>query len=331
MFGMFSEPKQYTVLHTVNDTDSKVLGVTIDHWFGVKRATYTNFSNVLELENVSRGDYIEQILPVLENYTTIVFNGMTELFSAIIDKLQGKRIFVMYHGSPTLHSDNEYENFMFKLILQKSVENKIEGIIFVKEGLEKIFARLGHKAFHLPNKIGELLDKEVSTPSIFKVGALSQHLLWNKNLYNQILAGLSVKDTEVFVNVDKIKLGYLAEEPRIKSVGVIADPKEFQNFLATLDINLNVTLTEAYPMNIIESLQVGIPCLTSRTNHIYDRNTVLSNYLIVDEFDNPQAITAKLHDIMNNYDEIVTEILKFRTTLKAENQQKWDEFLATLN
>ncbi len=329
MNRLFSR-KNYKVMHTQKTPELRILGVCIDQWFGVKKATYGNFDNVLELENISRGDYIDQIMPILNDYDVIIFNGMTELFSALIDQLTGKRIFVMYHGSPTLHSENEYENFMFKLILQKSIEKKIEGIIFIKKDLEKLFSVLGHNTMHLPNRVGNFVDNKKLLHSEYKIGVLSQLLLWNKNLYNQILAAISLENTQVYVNVDKNMLGYLAEEKRITSVGVIRDPVEFENFLSSLDINMNVTLTEAYPMNIVESLQAGIPCLTSRTNHIFDESDILSKYLVVDDFDNASTIADKLKEVMTNYREIVTEILVFRVKLKEKNDKLWADFLASL-
>ncbi len=329
MINLFKS-KNFRINHTQKNPESKILGVCIDEWFGVKKATYGNFENVLELQNISRGDYIEQIMPVINAYDVVIFNGMTELFSALIDKLSGKRVFVMYHGSPTLHSDNEYENFVFQLILQKSFEKNIEGIIFIKKDLEKLFGALGHNTMHLPNRMGNFVDNKKVLHSEYKIGVLSQLLLWNKNIYNQILAAISLENTQVYVNVDKSKLGYLAEESRITSVGVIQDPVDFEKFLSSLDINMNVTLTEAYPMNIIESLQVGIPCLTSRTNHIFEESEILSKYLVVDDFDNASAIANKLKEIMTNYGEIVTEIHQFRIKLKEKNDKLWEEFLNSL-
>ncbi|MNN86015.1 hypothetical protein D3C81_2033700 [compost metagenome] len=70
------------------------------------------------------------------------------------------------------------------------------------------------------------------------------------------------------------------------------------------DINLYVTFTECSPMVPLESLELGIPCVTGN-NHHYFKGTKLEDYLIVKSEDDINEIVDKIKICVEKKSEII--------------------------
>ena len=74
--------------------------------------------------------------------------------------------------------------------------------------------------------------------------------------------------------------------------------------MAKNDINFYVTFTECAPLIPLESLELGVPCITSN-NHHYWKDTKLEKYLVVEKADNVNAIYKKASYCLEHKDEVL--------------------------
>lgn len=80
------------------------------------------------------------------------------------------------------------------------------------------------------------------------------------------------------------------------------------------DVNLYVTFSECAPMLPLESLEVGVPCITGNNHHFF-KGTELEKYLVVNNETDVEEIKKKIDKCIKEKD----TILKLYKTWKKEN------------
>ena len=125
----------------------------------------------------------------------------------------------------------------------------------------------------------------------------------------------------------------LVDEARSSVMGEINDRnigylkrQDLLNRMAQNDLNLYVTFTECSPVVPLESLELGVPCITGN-NHHYFRNSKLYDYLVVKSEDNIDEIYSKARIAIENKDEIIKLYKSWKKDYDVFFNQKLLEFL----
>ena len=74
--------------------------------------------------------------------------------------------------------------------------------------------------------------------------------------------------------------------------------------IASNDINIYTTFVECAPLIPLESLELGVPCITSN-NHHYWEGTELEKYLVVNAPDNIIEIKKQIDLVLKNKEKII--------------------------
>lgn len=95
-------------------------------------------------------------------------------------------------------------------------------------------------------------------------------------------------------------------------------------------INLYVNFTDNNNLEFIKSMDNGIPCILGN-NEIIDKNSKLSDYLVVKSDDNIDEIASKIDQIPKIKDDILKEYKKFREEYSVCVEKLKNTFLETKN
>jgi glycosyltransferase involved in cell wall biosynthesis len=68
--------------------------------------------------------------------------------------------------------------------------------------------------------------------------------------------------------------------------------------LAHCDLALYLSFSESWGQVITECIAMGIPCLCSDNNGIFDNNEILSGFLVVSANDNPKLIAQQIEKVL---------------------------------
>ena len=96
--------------------------------------------------------------------------------------------------------------------------------------------------------------------------------------------------------------------------------------MAKNDINFYVTFSECAPLIPLESMELGVPCITGNNHHYWD-NTQLEEYLIVNETDNVIKIYEKAKKCLENKKKILEIYKKWKTKYDEESKKSVERFL----
>ena len=159
-----------------------------------------------------------------------------------------------------------------------------------------------------------------------KIGVLAFHN-FNKNIHNQVLAGLSIKNSLLYVQ-NKAEFSYLKDyQNRIISRPNYLSHNGFVRLLQSMTINMYISFSETWGNIILESMAGGVPCLASNTSSIFNSNDFLRNSLVIDKSDNSQSIFSKAKRVLDNYNEISFQCVKHVNELNKLADDKLKEFL----
>lgn len=292
--------------------------VVISHpnWIGVGNVAKDNFKYNVTLKEVETEKEAEILANTIVKYgyKTIIFNGFANGWEWIAKSMrkinQDIVIKVIWHGSHSLLSEY-YDVIAFQTIHTLYKEKVLNEFIFVKESLYEFYKAQGYNASFLMNNI-KIIDKdkylsnENEKDEKIRIGLYASGDRWVKNFYNQLSAISLIKN----VVVDCIPLNYntnfFADAFNIQVTGKSSNiPRdELWKRMAKNDINLYVTFTECAPLLPLESLELGVPCITGN-NHHYFKGSELEKYLVVDKADDIMAIYNQIMTVLENKDKVM--------------------------
>src|SRR5262249_45390105 len=113
---------------------------------------------------------------------------------------------------------------------------------------------------------------------------------------------------------------------RIIEHGILPS-KEFLELLGQMHANLYISLTECYPMTVLESLALGVVCLLGNISPIFEPRPDLVQSLIVSQHDNPYAIAKRLSAVLDKRAEIVPRAQEYLLELNRIAEKRWQDFL----
>lgn len=303
---------------------------TGNNWQGINVATKQLFDNsVFEIpQYFSRNIYSEDEFKLLVkninlfDFKLVVFSGFPDYFSSLVKNIKTIKA-VIFHGS--LSEFNENNNQLAKIFDLYKL-NHIQKIAFIKKDLKEYFENLlGIKSYHLINKtnISENIQKYTVSRGN-NIGVFGNDT-FNKNLITQIAGGLLIPDSKVHI-ISECETSFLNNPDRI-----IKHEKSERNFflglMGSMNINSHLSFSESWGQLVTESLALGVPCLTSDNNGIFDYDDYLAGKLIVSQYDNPLAIADQIKKVLENRDEISKRGVDYIKKLNKISDEKLKEFL----
>lgn len=306
------------------------LAIVSPDFRGVKSATREMISSVIEVSNIhSRRKAREVAFKVLAHKPKkILISGYAkghDVLAEEIHKIQpGVRLFVLIHSAFIWFDMYPVENPVFERFIELAKSGVVEKVGFCKRDLAEYFASLGVNAFFVMNRFSleEASFKKLDKKNI-NIGIFGQNQ-WHRNITNQVVGALMVKNTKLHVN--EMANHFFLDKTRIKVYGILPKP-EFLKIYKKIDINMYVSMTDCFPMVVIESMQNGIPCLVSDTSDVYGFSPKLKKWLTVSTIDGPIGIAKKLQEVIDNHSAIQAEIKNYLPILKQKVEASIEEFL----
>ncbi|KAI3654775.1 hypothetical protein MP228_000155 [Amoeboaphelidium protococcarum] len=291
-------------------------------------------------------------------------NRMIEFAYILRHYMPNVQIIFIYHGSIS-QPFHEAEASLVNDMIIAAQEGVIDRVGVVKNGIENSFKAMGVDAVEIWNfpdmpiglrSVNSVLNVRALTlmnstkaitsvvafdPSVRNASTSQSHITqeprwnvgvfgssWNhKNVFVQIMALCRIPNIKIHV-LEKPKLPYLEHcQSEIISHGRFIPHDQFIQLIQSMDINLYVSLTECFPMTIIESITVGIPALTSATSPIYTLDPVLQQFLVINELDSPDYIADAVIRIMQNYDTITDRLWDYMPYLHMKAREQMEILL----
>ena len=217
-------------------------------------------------------------------------------------------------------------------LIQATQDGHVDAIGSVKEGFSTMFTAFGARAvFTVPNfpYVMPVLPtlKYSSRDGRVHIGILVSSDGFHKNVGTQFVAACSVPNAVIHITMlPQFEYARRCAAPVV--VTGLLPHAQFLQELVRMDIVMYVSLTECYPMLVVEAMSLGIPVVVSRTHHILDSDDLLRSSLVVDEADNPAAILAKLLEAVEHRGELRLRLLALATCLRREAEFEWGAVLA---
>ncbi len=314
--------KNYIIFHNKN-------------WLGVTSATKELFDNIVDCGELYRKSDIEKIgNEIIDNNISQVFfsslsMGQDDLIKYIKAKNKKIKIKVYWHGSHSQVLDvYGWERNVEIIKLHK--KGYIDVFASCKESLNKFYLNQNYKAKFLTNKVTtnvKPLSKE--NRNGIKVGIYAAKCDdWRKNMFTQIASISLVENAEI----DMVPLNETAIDysniigAKISGLDKPLSRDKLIERMSLNDVNLYVTFSECAPMLPLESLEMGVPCITGN-NHHYFKNNELEKYLVIKNEDNPEEIKEKIELCIKNKDKIIELYNKFKKENLKESQKQVKEFI----
>ena len=254
--GGAQQPERPPVVE-ISDAAVPVLAVVARGWYGVTTSTRSNFPNLMLWDGESPSIIARSLLE--SDYSTIVFSGMPVAVARaarIIKSRDPERVLLVhYHGSFTQCAQPIILD-RFQRVLGLARDGVVERIGCAKAGMAEALRATGITATYLPYRIvapQQVERRPAGSPR--RIGVFVRDIL-RKNAHTQLVAALMMENVEVHAN-DAPDLSYLPGGHRIVEHGELPN-EEFTELLGQMDLNLYVSLSECYPMVVVESMILSL-------------------------------------------------------------------------
>lgn len=266
-----------------------------------------------------------------QNFKKIIFSGYVTYFKILIEeiyRLSGVKSYLIYHGSfSTNREDNITAKILYEILeLQKS--GKIKRIGFVKKGMSETLSTIASVDSvkidlftNIPGKRNVVeLDKRNHHVGVFT------HDQYRKNIDNQIAAALMIDDTLVHTK-RYYDYEYLFSDNKIVLHSNFDNHESFLCLLGSMDVNMYVSFSECFGQVITESMAAGVPCLAANNSGVFDFDKELFKLLVVQEYDNSNAIYRQLQHVLNIKETIKDQLISYVHLLNQKSIESKINFL----
>ncbi len=286
-----------------------VVSICHPRWQGVRSAAEGHTPNLLITPEIapSEIDAIAERL-VRSGATHFIsegfFAGYAELLARLRQRMPAARIFSVVHGSFFQMVDNAELPGILRQLDAMRREGILDRVGFCKPGMAQALQRLGFPAFEVMNRVpGRATPPSRSWRSparvFIPVGGQSR-----KNPHTQRIAALLAEGIGEVHVATRLDLQYLPaaamEKVRVK-VHETLDRARTRQLMEQSDLVLYVTISECAPMVPLESLAVGVPCLTGNNHRLFDDFPELVRLLVVSREDDAWAIAEAISRVQREY------------------------------
>ena len=254
--------------------------------------------------------------------------GSIEFARMLRAQVPAVRILFVYHGAPS-QPFHVAESTLVADLIDAENAGTVDAIGAIKAGFAETLERFGaRRVFSVPNfpsVAGALPSSKYSSrDGRVHIGVFASTDALHKNAATQIVAACSVRGAVVHVT-------FLPAVAYLRSCDiVVAGFLPHGRFLAEvsrMDVLSYVTLTECFPMLVLEAASAGVPVVVSRTHRIFDSDPVLADALVVAEADTPSEIAVKLAGAAGNADSLHWRLLRLTSCLRREAELAWGQEL----
>lgn len=309
------------------------------NWFGPSIATKELFENTLGIEELHAEMITAHIADYLANCGArlLIFSSFSIGWDTLVHRIKERKpditIKVLWHGSLALNTE-AYDWDMFCTVLRLYKTGLIQSLGFVKKSMADFFRQKGYRAefvanqVTVPEKLLSSLPPKTPRDKI-RIGIYSSEGRWVKNVFNQFAAASLFEGAEINCVPLSDKSVILSRFFAFDLTGSYTNLKR-ENLLRLLgenDVNLYVTFTECAPLLPLESLEMGVPCLTGN-NHHYWQGTALEKYLVVDRADDCTAIYSQARLCLENKDEILRLYRQWKKDYNKKSIMSVNRFLS---
>ena len=298
------------------------------NWLGTTYATKELFQYTIAIEEVYLWDYIERIAVMIcdRKPKLVVFSAFAEGWENLARKIKEIDKKIEEHSAFPLFQ--RQKTIFYSKIIRLHKDGVVSSLGFVKKSMADFYNAKGYRAefvmnnFTLKNKY-----KKPKSTNFTKIGLYASGDRWVKNFYNQLSAASLVKDSLVECIPISEKIYEIANMLKLNVVGN-REPIEREILfgkMAENDINLYVTFVECAPMLPLESLELGVPCITGNNHHYWEGHE-LRKYLVVDQADNSMAIYEKIKYCLDNKEKIMELYKEWKREYDKKAKENLDNF-----
>ncbi len=316
--------------------DSVVAIYRID-WLGTANATKELFENAVGVRGVTGelvGYFADKLLKKAPKM--IVFSAFDETWFDVVLAIKQKnpklKIKVIWHGGNALNIE-EPDFTILKTLLEFNKKGLINSIAFVKKSMFDFYKTKGYNCEFLMNTVNienkeKYLPRNVAKDEKVRIGVYASGDRWVKNFYNQLSAASMIENHVI----DCIpKSPKTVEFAKMIDANVVGESKpvnreDLLGRLARNDVNVYVTFTECAPVIPLESMELGVPCITSN-NHHYWEGTELEKYLVVDAADNIIEIQKQIEVALKNKKKIMKLYDEWKKEYEKECAKNFKAFM----
>lgn len=320
----------------LNKQEEQYVAIHHPEWIGVTNATKDTFKDTLSLSEQYTIKEAQKIAKAIidSGKKMVIFNAFAYGWQYIAEEIKkidtNVKIKIMWHGGNALLSE-PYDWDVFNIMLDLYNKNIVDEFGFVKKSLYEFYKEKGYKVSFVMNNI-QIKEKEKyikkDKESNLKIGLYASGDRWVKNTYNQISAVSLIKNATLDCIPLNEKIIGIARRYNVNITGEFGNVsrEEMYNRLANNDINVYVTFTECAPLIPLESLELGVPCITG-DNHHYFEGTQLEDYLVVTKEDNIIAIRDKILYCLENKEKIMELYKDWKKDYNEKSKKSIEEFL----
>tara|TARA_Y100000766_G_C18900472_1_gene603169 strand:+ start:1288 stop:2253 length:966 start_codon:yes stop_codon:yes gene_type:complete len=278
------------------------------NWKGVQTATKSIYPNNFLILPQSYSNSLlsekqkKQLTDILikNGLDKIIFSGLPKYsFNWLVEFHKANiKTGIIFHGGLAELNQNNIGQKTIKTLFKFAKEGKISKIYVIKEGLDKLFS-------NITNVETSRIIPPISIPENIKINNFNDGKIhigifgnnsYNKNRHTQVAAAALIPKSIVHIIGDN-EFSYLLPNDRIISHQQL-NRKEFLELLGSMDINLYCSYSESWGQVTLESIAMGVPCLTGNNSGIIDILEPEHKNYVLNVVDNPYTISQKIIEIL---------------------------------
>lgn len=293
-----------------------ILAVTHQDWHGVRRALAAITPHVVTpIEAIRR---IEQERPDVVVFGCYTTGWMDTLKTA--RRMKCKTVLTWYASYVLNEFDAVNRQWMVEA-LSAVRAGDFDFVATPHVGLAESWRHFGIQTEVLPPVVNVAALRGITVlrrVTGVDVGVFGSGQPW-KNMDTQIVGAAMVPRSRVHVQTVIDKRLVTALKIPLHRYGHLSDG-EFYALLASMHVNLCVTMSESFSYLVAESLLLGTPILTTSITPILQYAPAVMHVCRTPHFDDPVSIREHVGMILDNYDDIAEAGRTFMQELNFENE-----------
>jgi glycosyltransferase involved in cell wall biosynthesis len=311
-------------------------------WTGVAASTRALFEHAMPLpfflhqypEEVT-SDELDEYVEIMRALAPqrLVLSGAGRLHWNFLARYKAAcpqtRVEIISHSSQQ-HFAEEHHRREFMMWLPAYHAGLVDKIWVLKHGLDAVLRSQGIQSEAIENCLPQKArsPRKLRNRGTVRVGIWSVGNNWQKNLISQFLA---------FAGDRRVEICHTSTDPVLTSLlGAFGVPNmrvndgplphaQMLSWLAKMDINLYVTLSECSPMLPLESISLGVPVVVGPTTTFFDDDPFLRQRLVAASPEDMGCIRATVAALLADYDAVAEAIIQLglkRETLFAKTRKR---------
>ena len=322
-------------INAIQKNKSNYIVLYNKNWLGVTSATLELFDNLIDCGEIYRNKDIKKIANAIisSKCNQVIFSsfaiGWKKLAIYLKKKNKTIKIKTYWHGSHSQILDSYGWNRNVEIInLHK--KGIIDVMATCKESLLNFYKKEGYNGYFLTNKVSVNVapEKKQNVKNI-RIGLYAAKCDdWRKNMYTQMAAVSLIKNAII----DMVPLNDSAKDfakilgVKIEGIEKPLARKDLLKRMSKNDINLYVTYSECAPMLPLESMEMGVVCITGN-NHHYFANNEIERCVVVNNEEDVEEIKEKIEIALKNKKKIINLYNKISDKNRVEAQKRVNDFL----